>query len=285
MFLAIDIGGTSIKFAIIDKEKNILAREVSPTPNNVDKKITDLLVEVAKKLRAEYDFTKIGVSSSGVIDVHTSQVIDAGPNIDGFIGIDFKKEVGDVLGLEIFVDNDVNSALAGELVNGAGQDLEEVFCIALGTGIGGAYFAKSMLTGSNFALGEIGKTLYDPKTKTNYEERASTLVLDRRIREEYNVDLSVKDFFDKCKEENKECLSLLDSWLEEVVLGISNMVLILDPKYIILGGAISKQGDYIINLIDKKFREIHPIKSNKTKFLAAKLDNDAALYGAVAKYL
>lgn len=283
MFLAVDIGGTTIKFAVIDKNKNIIERRVEPTPDNVNKKITAVIVEVAKALKKDFDYQKIGISSAGVIDVINKKVISAGPTITAYVGTDFKKEIEDVLDVELFIDNDVNCALLGEMKNGAGVGLSEVFCVALGTGIGGAYYGNTMLTGSNFGLGEIGQTLFDGKT--TFEQRASTIALASSIKEKIDSNLSVIDFFEACKKEDKKCLALLDEWLVELAKGLVNMMLIIDPKYIILGGAISKQGDYIINLIDNKVRALHPIKTNKTKFLVAKLDNDAALFGAISIFL
>lgn len=284
MYLGVDVGGTTIKFAVIDPEKNIIYRQVANTPDNVSKKITDVIVEISSDIRKKYSFKKIGISSAGVIDTVNKKVISTGPTIKNYVGTDFEKEVGEKLGLEIFVDNDVNCALRGELVNGSAKGLEEVFCLALGTGIGGAYYAKEILTGSNFGAGEVGKSLYDAKTKTTYEERASTIALANKIKAEYDENLSVKDFFIECRNSNKDCLRILDEWLEDLALGLVNILLILDPKYIVIGGAISKQGDYIINLIEKKVRELHSIKTNRTKFLAAHLDNDAALYGATSPF-
>ncbi|MBU0278214.1 ROK family protein [Gemella sp. zg-1178] len=284
MYLAVDVGGTTIKFAVVDKEKNIIYRQVADTPDNVEKKITDLIVEISKEIRGKYSFEKVGISSAGVIDTLRKKVISATPTIKNYIGTDFEKEIGEKLDLEIFVDNDVNCALRGELINGAACGLEEVFCVALGTGIGGAYYAKEILTGSNFGAGEVGRSLYDPKTKTTYEQRASTIALANKIKAEYDENLSVKDFFVECRNENKDCLRILDEWLEELALGLVNILFILDPKYVVIGGAISKQGEYIINLIERKVREINSIKTNKTKFLVAQLDNDAALYGAISPF-
>ena len=157
--------------------------------------------------------------------------------------------------------------------------------MALGTGIGGAYYLTSLPFGSNFGVGEIGQSVYDFDTKTTYEQRASTIALDRKIKDEMYEGLSVIEFFDLCKREDTSALKVLDAWLFELARGIVNLLCILDPKYIVIGGAVSAQGDYLLNKLEAKVRELHPIENNQTKFLAAKLGNDAALYGAISPFV
>ena len=122
-------------------------------------------------------------------------------------------------------------------------------------------------------------------TDTTYEQRASTIALDRKIKAEMYEGLSVIEFFDLCKRDDSTALKVLDEWLYEVARGIVNLLCILDPKYIVIGGAVSAQGDYLLNKLEAKVRELHPIKINKTKLLAAELGNDAALYGAISPFV
>lgn len=285
MYLAVDIGGTTIKFAIIDNDYKIIHYEFCKTPDNINLKIEDEIYRVAKEIKLKYNYTKIGISAAGVIDTNTFEVISAGPTIKNYIGTNFKKSVGDKLGLDIYVDNDVNCALLGEQWLGAAKGLDEVFCLALGTGIGGAYYLDKMPQGSCFGAGEIGKTMYDFKTETSYEQRASTIALEKKIKNKLGENVSVIDFFEKTKSNDETSLKILEEWLTDLSSGIVNMLLLLDPKCVILGGAISKQGDYLIDLITKKVSELNPIKTNKTKFVAASLGNDAALYGAISVFV
>lgn len=285
MFLAVDIGGTSIKFAIINNDYKIIARDVCKTPDNITLRIEDEIYRVAAKLQEQYPFKKIGISAAGVIDTNTMQVISAGPTIKNYVGTDFKKSVGDKLDSEIYVDNDVNCALLGEQWLGGAAGLDEVFCLALGTGIGGAYYLDKMPQGSCFGVGEIGKTLYDVKTDTSYEQRASTIALEKQVKSALGEDVSVIDFFELCKKGDKQALEVLDVWLTYLGEGIVNLLLLLDPKYVVLGGAVSQQGDYLVNLIVEKVKAMNPITTNKTKFVTASLGNDAALFGAVSLFV
>lgn len=284
MNLAVDVGGSSIKFAVIDENNKIIYRYSKETPDNSKNKITTLIVEVAKEIKKDYDFKKIGIATAGVVDIEKTEIISASYTIKDYIGTNFRKEIGEKLNCDIFVDNDVNSALRGEIFCGSCKGLNEVFCVALGTGIGGAYYKDDIVTGSNYAFGELGRTLLYKNSEKTYEQVASTIALGKKIEEELQEEISVKEFFDKCKNNDKKSKKILNSWLDDLAFGLVNMMLILDPKYVVIGGAISKQGDYIIDLISKRVKKFMPIKTNKTKFLAASLDNDAALFGAISKF-
>ena len=161
MYLGIDIGGTSIKFAVFDDNYKIIHYETCKTPDNVTVKITDEMFRIASKIRESYNFNAAGISAAGVIDNIHMEVIRAAPTIKNYVGTNFKKDFGDRLGIDVYVDNDVNCALLGEQWLGGAKGLDEVFCMALGTGIGGAYYLNSLPFGSNFGVGEIGASVYD----------------------------------------------------------------------------------------------------------------------------
>lgn len=285
MYLGIDVGGTSIKFAVIDDNYKIIHYETTKTPDNVTVKVTDEMYRVATNIKEKFNFSAIGISTAGVVDTKNMIIVSSSPNIKDYTGTDFKKELGDRLKVDVYADNDVNCALLGEQWLGAAKGLDEVFCMALGTGIGGSYYLDKLPFGSNFSVGEIGQSMYDPKTNTIFEQRASTIALDKKIKIEMYEGISVIEFFELCKREDSTALKVLDEWIYELTSGIVTLLLILDPKYLIIGGAISQQGDYLLNKIEEKVRELHPIKINQTKFLMAELGNDAALYGAISPFI
>lgn len=320
MYLGVDVGGTSIKFAVVDANLKIIHYETCPTPDNVDLRIVDEIYRIAANIKKEFEYNYLGISSAGVIDTEKVEVISATDAIKNYIGVNFKNELSEKLGVPVCADNDVNCALLGEQLLGCAKGLDEVFCIALGTGIGGAYYLDKMPHGSCSSVGEIGQTMYNPKTKKNFEQRASTIALEKRIKNEIHEDLSVKEFFAVCRylereddveeccgceevekpisemisdeklkytveNHSEEVLKVLDEWLEDLAAGIANMMLIIDPKYVIIGGAISKQGSYLIRKIKDKVKVFMPIKINNTEFLCASLGNNAAIYGAIYPYI
>ena len=105
MYLGIDIGGTSIKFAVFDDNYKIIHYETCKTPDNVTVKITDEMFRIASKIRETYNFSAAGISAAGVIDNVHMEVIRAAPTIKNYLGTNFKRDFGDRLGIPVYADN------------------------------------------------------------------------------------------------------------------------------------------------------------------------------------
>jgi Transcriptional regulator/sugar kinase len=124
--------------------------------------------------------------------------------------------------------------------------------------------------------------LYDPKTKTNYEQRASTLTLEHNL-EKYHT--SVIDAFEFAKKGEDPYVQIIKDWAHEVATGLANIVLLFDPEILVIGGAVSKQGDYLINLLNKEMAELIPEGLFKTKLKIARLTDKAQIYGAISQFV
>ncbi len=281
-YIAIDIGGTCIKSAIVTEYGEICKSSKVETPTSADaKEFTDYLLDIVDKLYTE-DICGIGISSLGAVDSDKGIVAGACGNLPNIKNIKIKELLYKRYEKPVSVINDVNAAALGEAHWGSGKGLRQFYCITYGTGIGGAfYYNGNVVIGHNLMAGEIGYMRYG--NGLSYEESAS-----------------VKAFYGKCIEENypKENLdsllesalngsgdikSELDSWIAAIADGIKNIIYILDPGTIIIGGGISayknKLTDRIQAAVDKvlgaDFR-------NKTRILPAKAGNSANMLGAVS---
>src|SRR5699024_12756836 len=150
--------------------------------------------------------------------------------------------------LTIHVENDVNSALLGERWKGAGRDSENFFCITLGTGIGGAYYHNGLVSGSHLQANSVGYLLYDSATGTTYEQRASTSALNKKILEQLGREWSTQEVFHQAKAGDETCLDIIHTWGREVAAGLAQIILLQDPEKIIIGGGVSQQGDFLIEI-------------------------------------
>src|SRR5699024_5191578 len=101
------------------------------------------------------------------------EIIYAGPTIQDYRGTNFKEALKSFQ-LPVHVTNDVDAALLGEIWQGEASTYDNVFCMTLGTGIGGAWLKDELMDGAHFQANAIGYLLYDEKTQTNFEMRAST---------------------------------------------------------------------------------------------------------------
>ncbi|EQM52923.1 glucokinase [Lactiplantibacillus plantarum EGD-AQ4] len=279
LFLTFDIGGTSIKYGLIDQQLQLSHQGKCLTEQNKDGFILKQLLKITASYQAQYPLTGIGVSTAGIVGA-AGEIQYAGPTIPGYQGTPIKAALMAQSGLPVVVVNDVDAALLGEQLTGAAKGATSAYCVALGTGIGGAYVENGQLmTGVHATANSIGYMLYDSKTQTNYEQRASTLTLEHQL-ESYGI--SVKDAFSEAKLGHAPYDQMIKTWAAEVATGIAPVLLLFDPEVLLLGGAVSLQGQYLVDLLTNALSPLLPPKLIQTKIRVAELADKAQLYGAVA---
>ncbi|RMW51162.1 ROK family protein [Lactiplantibacillus pentosus] len=279
LFLTFDIGGTSIKYGLIDQQLQLSHQGKCLTEQNRDGFILKQLLKVTASYQAQYPLTGIGVSTAGIVGA-AGEIQYAGPTIPGYQGTPIKAALMAQSGLPVVVVNDVDAALLGEQLTGAAKGAASAYCVALGTGIGGAYVENGQLmTGVHATANSIGYMLYDEQTQTNYEQRASTLTLEHQLKP-YGI--SVKDAFSEAKLGHAPYDQMIKTWAEEVATGIAPVLLLFDPEVLLLGGAVSLQGQYLVDLLTDALSPLLPPELIQTKIRVAKLADKAQLYGAVA---
>lgn len=278
-YLVFDIGGTSIKYGLFNEALQLSQTGKCLTKHNQDGYILKQLQAVTADYQQKYDLDGVGVSTAGIVGPDGA-IQYAGPTITGYQGTPIKAALMKQTGLPVFVVNDVDAALLGEQLAGGAQGAESVYCVALGTGIGGAYVEHGeLMTGAHATANSIGYTLFDPLTQTNYEQRASTLTLDRKLRA-YNI--SVKDAFDEAKHNVSPFKDMINDWAAEVATGLAQVLLLFDPEILLIGGAVSLQGAYLTDLLTTALAPLLPPQLIQTKLSVAQLADKAQLYGAVA---
>lgn len=281
-YLAIDIGGTYIKYAYLNEQLKLEKKQKVKTKVNENQAIlkqVDTIVESA--MSSHHSIKGIGMSTAGIVDRVKGEIIYAGPTIKNYKGTAFKAHLSQKFNLPVHVENDVNAALLGEIWQGSGQQDSNVFCITLGTGIGGAYFNEGLLSGFNQQANAVGYMLYDEQTKTTYEMRASTQALHNLIEKEFGEKIPAKVIFEQAKDGDDKSHAIINSWTKEIAKGLAQIILIIDPETIIIGGGVSAQGSFLLNLIQNHLPHYLPNNFLKTELKIAKLFNDAALFGAV----
>ena len=137
-YLAIDIGGTNIKYGLIDEAENLIESHEMPTeaekggPGILGK--TKALVE---SYLEENTILGVCISSAGMVDPDKGEIFYAGPQIPNYAGTQFKKEIEETYQIPCEIENDVNCAGLAEVMSGNGQGAQVAVCLTVGTGIGG----------------------------------------------------------------------------------------------------------------------------------------------------
>lgn len=280
-FLAFDVGGTTIKYSLVDEQLQLSADGHCSTEHNRAGHILKQLQAITASYQQQYTLAGIGVSTAGIVGA-AGQIQYAGPTIPGYQGTPLKQTLEQQSGLPVVVVNDVDAALLGEQLAGAAKGKDTVYCVALGTGIGGAYLAHGqLLNGAHATANSLGYTLYDPQTKTNYEQRASTLSLEHQL-SAYQT--SVPAAFDKAHQQQAPFITLINQWATEVATGLANIILLFDPELLLIGGAVSQQGDFLLRLLNQALEPLLPPDLCQTELRVTQLADRAQLFGAVAAF-
>lgn len=284
--IAIDIGGTNIKAALINENQEIKDYKKISTPDNVQTLIIDEVYQLAHELITKHKLDKphIGISSAGVVDSELGEIVYTGPTIKNFDGTNFRRSLKDLYS-SMTVHNDVDAALLGEL---SLNDYEEnnIFCLTLGTGIGGAFYNQQLgvYGGARYRANEIGYLLYRDTDQKTFEQRASTSALKALMQErDFQYGTDVPKLFELAQTNDKQSQAILEEWATYVAEGIAQIQIIYDPGLILIGGGISSQGENLIQYIEPKINQFLPPNYGHAPIQTTKTENHAALFGAITE--
>lgn len=305
MILGIDIGGTSCKVGLLEKNGIIRLRTSIPTADvtpsdtilmRLKTQLPDFLSEKeAADLLSASPLEGLAVSAAGQIDTHLGKVIGTNGRIPGYEGSELKRELEDTFHVPVWVLNDANAALLGEVFLGSARDKKDVLMVTLGTGVGGGIMTGGrLLEGKRGIAGEIGHfTLYQdgdlcPCGKRGcFELYASTSALVKKARLVSSEDVpDGQTVFEKAKTGDPKMQSAINDWLDDVSAGISSLLHIFDPELVLIGGGVSAQEELLmVPLTEKLAKTTMPRFMEDAKVKAASLGNDAGLMGALSFWL
>ena len=296
-YLAIDIGGTSVKLGLVDETGGILAKaEESVSFDGWQTPIlTTVLAAAERFLTARGEDPRalegIGVSATGQINSHTGVVAGTCGNLPNYIGAPIKAELEKTFGLPVTVANDANCMTLGEVWVGGAQGYTDVIGVTLGTGVGGGILTGGrLLEGARGLGGELGHYRTHALdgvdctcgAKGCWERYAATTALVRAAQEKDPAWKDGRAIFAAAEADNETVLALLDAWTDEIAQGLAGMVHIFNPQLILIGGGVSAQQKLLIEPIAEKVKaSVMPAFAEGLEIRAAQLHNDAGMVGAV----
>jgi len=309
LYLGIDTGGTGVKYVVTDRDGSVMTSGEVPTdPASIIESMQRLASAVEGALGGEPDFPNLaglGLACAGIVNSATGH-LGRSPNLPGWQDRDLAGDIGTVFrDIPVVLANDVNGALYGEFRQGAGRGCRNLVMIALGTGVGGGVIIDGRLVvGSHFGAGEIGHMNLEldgpPCTcggRGCLEAWAGSMGLLRRAREAAGQG-AANDDLAQLVARRGESLNTMDlaglaARGDAVTVGIfaeagrrlgqaiGNIVNLLDPDRVIIGGGVAQAGDLIL----KPCRETVPglvlaEKAKNVPVVAADLGPLAAAVGA-----
>mgnify|MGYP000132346355 CR=1 FL=1 len=307
MYIGVDIGGTNVTAGLVSNEGNILFQKSCPTLpfrgfDVVIQDIINLIRELIYKAPENEKISGIGIGVPGVADKKTGNVINC-VNL-GWTNVPLGKVLEREFNMPVYIDNDASVAALAEFENGALRGTQNSILITLGTGIGGGFIINGKLYGGTNNIGSeighmiIGENFYNCNCGKNgcFETFSSATALikyTRKLMDETKEDTIIRKYvsdldkldarviFDCAKAGDKLALISVNRLVDYLVIGITNLINLLDPEVIALGGGVSKAGDYLLELINNKIHEKILFKDIPyCKIVLAEHGNDAGIIGS-----
>ena len=278
--LGIDFGGTTIKAGITDSDFNIVHRHtINSNANNTENETINELSHLCKLMQEFQNYETIGIGIPGLVNPKDGLIKNA-PNLN-LKNVYIKKELEKAINVPIFIDNDANCAALAEHKKGAGKQLVNSVTITLGTGIGGGIIINNQIfRGSFFDAGEFGHMIIELGGRAcgcgkfgHWEAYSSASALEKACK------MPVKKLFDGLRQGAYLEQSFVQEYFSSLCAGLANIIYILSPDAIIIGGGLSNAGDILLDLINAEIKN-HIFGELNTQIRLAKLGNDAGIIGA-----
>jgi predicted NBD/HSP70 family sugar kinase len=289
-YVCIDIGGTSIKYGVADETGNfqdtgVIATEV------LEKGIQQMLqkvIQIIDHYKSTYALRGAAISTAGIVEPDTGEILYAADHFPDYTGTKLKELIEEACGLPCSVENDVNAAGLGEYWQGAGQKAASLFCLTVGTGVGGCVIIDGkLLHGASNSAGEVGYLKIGGSA--TLEESASVSALVRTVAAAKHIPVQQLDgrkIFRMAKSGDAIAVTAIDRMVDHLAAGIANVCYVLNPQVVIIGGGIMSQKRYlkprIIAALQKKV--LAPVFS-RTRLSFARLQNEAGMTGALYHFL
>ena len=268
MKLGIDVGGTQTKIAVITDSCEMLA--VNSCPTVVGSALfLDFICRIIEEYRKSFpDIGDVGVGIPGKADARRGTIVFS-PALQILESLDFCKEVHERCGLPVFVENDVNAWALAEKTVGVCRMVDTYVLIAIGTGIGaGIVIDGRIYRGFNFEAGEIGYMVsredYDSQCPTkndfgSFEKKASAIALSCQYNERTGQSLTTKEIFARARQGGDPlAYELIHNQFKTLAVGISNVICVLQPQKVVIGGGLAGEGDYLIRHLNKYVKMLIP---------------------------
>lgn len=295
----IDVGGTTVKIGLFNLKGTMLKKlEIESREGNNGQTLLADLVEAIKSLTP--DLSEVLGYGLGIPGPVINNNVEVAVNI-GMRDLNLREELkGSLENDNIYAANDANVAALGEAISGAGKGHKDVVMLTLGTGVGGGFVVDSKLVeGNSGCAGEIGhltvvsdSALQCKCGKKGCLETVASATGIRNIyymmKEDYKgtsplYDLkypSAKAIIDAAKKGDELALQVVEYSSYYLGYACNIIAITTNPSIIVIGGGVSRAGDFLIDKIKNNFKKLCFASTINTNIVQASLGNNAGMYGA-----
>ena len=292
--IAIDFGGTNIRGAVIDEKRRIHLSRTVPTEAKKGKarvvsNVLDVIIQLKKGFKRKIE--GVGISMPGFID-DSGTIVFGGGTLAFLKGVKLRKIVQEKTGIPAFIENDANCFALAEAVFGAGKKHKVVLGVIWGTGIGGGLVVdRKVYRGSFGGAGEFGHMVVEPDSmgpkcgcgqRGCLEMMSSGKNISRRYAEGNGriKDANPRHIFDS---KEKIARKVISEAIHYLGLALANLVNVLNPDIIVLGGGVSNLPSRMYRLLGAEVKKYAlPSHTKKLRIVKHGISDDAGLFGAAA---
>lgn len=283
--LAVDLGGTRMRAALVDREGGVHERRIEPTPREAS--CPDALLMLAGAVLEGADAKEAVVGVPGRVDYDAGRLEHA-PNLPpGWPAELTEDNLSSVLGIRARLANDADLATVGESRFGAGRGYRDIVYITISTGVGAGVLLGGRLVHGRMSLAEVGHTVIDRAAAARgapatLEALASGTAL-ARIAREMGLELDGAGIVKLVRDGDVPASRVWDQVAEAAGIGVANLAHLFSPEVIIVGGGMSRAGDLLLDPVRAALGRAGPRGlSRPIAVVAAALGDDAGLAGAAA---
>lgn len=284
--LAFDVGGTWVKYGIVDAHGRLLCSDQLATQSEPDgKALLTRLLAVAGPLVARHAPAGIAFSTLGIIDAAEGRLVGAVEAIAGYFGQSPKECFERAFGVPVVVENDGNCVALAEGWTGAAAGVRHYLALTLGTGIGGGIVIDGRLyRGANGAAGEWGYMLVDGKV---WEDHASPRALAAAAdKARPGCGLDAEGVFAARDRGDAEMAAVVAAWFGLLATGLANLLFAFNPSRVVIGGGITARGPAFLQELRAEMRlRLRPDFYRMCDIALASAGNQAGLLGAARLWL
>lgn len=302
VLFGVDLGGTTVKLGLFDRDGNVLDKWEIPTrkEENGRQILPDIAQTIKDKMNekgySDQDVMGVGIGVPGPVD--NAGTIYKAANL-GWGVMNINEELGALTGLTVKAGNDANVAALGEMWKGGGRGYCNMVAVTLGTGVGGGIIVDGrLLAGATGAGGEIGHIHVDDEEQDacgcgnhgcleQYASATGIVRLAKRALQQSgqdsvlrNGEISAKTVFDAVKAGDALAMEIAEKFGEYLGKGLAAVAAVVNPEIFVIGGGVSKAGPVLLDYIEKYYKPYVFHGSRDAKFALATLGNDAGIYGA-----
>ena len=308
--IGIDVGGTSVKIGLFETTGDLLLKWEVPTRKEEGGKyiIGDVAASILKTLEEKQipmeEVVGAGLGVPGPVMPDGS--VEVCVNL-GWRNVNPGKELSGLLGgMPVKSGNDANVAALGEMWQGGGKGVDDIVMVTLGTGVGGGVIiGQKIVAGKHGLAGEIGHIhIRDEETEHCncggvgcVEQISSATGIAREARRKmaasdapsamrkFGDRITAKNVLDAAKAGDALALETMEVVGHYLGLALAQISMVVDPEVFVIGGGVSRAGQFLIDTIYKHYDQYTPISKNKSGIVLATLGNDAGIYGAARQIL